>query len=65
MTAILPEAVCICTEAVSTSPASPMPLSTNAAPKAWTVTKSSPTRKRAMSKSWIIMSRNSPPERAM
>jgi hypothetical protein len=37
ITAILPEAVIICTAAVSTSPASPMPLSTSALPSACTV----------------------------
>ena len=35
-----------------------MALSTSAEPSACTVTNSSPTRKRARSKSWIIMSRN-------
>jgi hypothetical protein len=62
MTAMRPDAVCICTAAVSTSPASPIALSTSDEPSALTVTNSSPMRKRAMSKSWIIMSRNRPPE---
>ena len=37
-------------------------LSTSEEPSALTTTNSSPIRKRAMSKSWIIMSRNRPPE---
>ena len=39
--------------------------STNAEPNADTDTGSSPNMKRAMSKSWIVMSLNSPPERIM
>ncbi len=48
--------------AVSTSPAAPIDASTRHDAPACTATGSSPSRKRAMSRSWIIMSRNSPPE---
>ncbi len=51
------------TEALSTSPASPMALSTSTDAAAKTETGSSPSSQRAMSKSWMVMSRNMPPER--
>ena len=63
--ATLPVRVSRITTAVSTSPAAPMAGSTSAEPKAQIDTGSSPSRKRAMSKSWIIISRNSPPERSI
>src|SRR5206468_163692 len=62
--AVLPEAVSRRAAAVSTSPACPMPGSTRQEPTACTATGSSTRRKRAMSRSWIIMSRKRPPERA-
>jgi hypothetical protein len=48
--------------AVSTSPASPIAGSTSTLAAAKTSTGSSSRSQRAMSKSWIIMSRNRPPE---
>src|SRR5215218_8090541 len=51
--------------AVSMSPASPMAGSIRTAPRATTSTTSEPVMNRAMSKSWIVMSRNIPPESRM
>ena len=50
------------TTAVSTSPASPIAGSISTLAAAKISTGSSPRSQRAMSKSWIIMSRNKPPE---
>ena len=50
------------TSAVSTSPASPNAGSTCTAPRANTSTTSLPVTNRAISKSWIVMSRKMPPE---
>ena len=50
------------TTAVSTSPAFPIAGSTSTAPLAYTSTTSLPDRYRAMSKSWMVMSRKIPPE---
>ncbi|MNU09102.1 hypothetical protein D3C72_2554820 [compost metagenome] len=63
MVACLPEAVASITETLSKSPASPIALSTSTEAWALTVSISSPSRKRAMSKSWMVMSRKMPPER--
>ena len=62
MTANAPSAVRKVTAAVSTSPTAPISGSTRQLALAKTSTGSSPRSQRAMSKSWIIMSRNSPPE---
>src|SRR3954453_12460822 len=51
--------------AVSMSPASPIAGSTRTAPRANTSTTSEPLTYRAMSKSWIVMSRKIPPETRM
>ena len=57
-----PEAVVINTMAVSTSPSAAISGVMRTLPAAVMATGSSPSTKRARSKSWIIMSRNSPPE---
>src|SRR3954464_2407600 len=51
--------------AVSMSPASPFAGSTGPAPRAKPSTPSEPLTYRAMSKSWIVMSRKIPPETRM
>ncbi len=63
--AIVPSAVSNVTLAVSMSPRRPISGSTIELPCAVRLTGSCPRIERAMSKSWIIMSRNSPPERGM
>jgi hypothetical protein len=53
------------TTAVSTSPAAPIAGSTIEVPTADTLAGTAPMTHIAMSKSWIIMSRNSPPDTLM
>ena len=53
------------TTAVSRSPAAPMAGSTRTAPVAYTSTTSLPVTKRAMSKSWMVMSQKMPPDTSM
>jgi hypothetical protein len=62
MVAIAPEAYFRTINAVSISPASPIAGSTRLLPWAYTDTGSSPMMKRAISKSWMVISRNMPPE---
>ena len=60
---MVPSSASMVTLAVSTSPSRPISGSTMEEPCAVTETILMPTIERAMSKSWIIMSRNSPSER--
>ena len=65
MTACLPPAVSSRTLTLSRSPALPISPSVSTEPKAATTVGSSPSSQRAMSKSWIVMSRKMPPDRLM
>jgi hypothetical protein len=51
--------------AVSTSPAAPMAGSTRLVPTAHTLAGAPPKSQQTMSKSWIAMSRNRPPDTLM
>ncbi len=62
MVPITPLANFSSTTAVSRSPAWPMAGSTVTAAWVYTSSTSAPIRKRAMSKSWIVMSMKIPPE---
>ena len=65
MVVMAPLAWVTTTTAVSRSPASPMAGSTLTPPVAYTSTASLPVTKRAMSKSWMVMSQKIPPDTSM